>query len=344
MPQNESQNVMLASVFTGNCQTSGARTAGTFSFGHYCLHVRRLTEPRLGRPDPDKGLRGTWGKRAGAIVLASMLVAGCTLGAQGSTRPFGHLTSFVSGARSDERTPAQAIDLAGIRRVVGLGDSVTAGTGCDCRGFVAEVADAVSAKNGHPVEADNFGEPGLTAAQLRSQVASDGELRSRLADAQLVLVTVGANDLAPLKEADPGCGPLCSVPAVAADVEDVRATLDEIHAVTPATLVVTSYWNVFPDGAAEPDPATRIWGDQVTRVFNVTLDHAVASDGAILVDTYAAFKGDGDRDPTDLLADDGDHPNAAGHEVIAGQIVATISDGVPPSTGAHAAARNLGSA
>lgn len=196
----------------------------------------------------------------------------------------------------------------------------------------------MSDRNGHRVEAENLGEPGLTAAQLRSQVAGDAELRSRLADAQLVLVTVGANDLAPLQRAEPDCGAMCSVPAVAADVEDVRATLGEIHAVTPATVVVTSYWNVFPDGAAEPDPATRIWGDQVTRVFNLTLRNAVASEGAILVDTYAAFKGDGDRDPSNLLADDGDHPNAAGHEVIARQIVSTLSDGVPRASGAPATA------
>jgi lysophospholipase L1-like esterase len=35
------------------------------------------------------------------------------------------------------------------------------------------------------------------------------------------------------------------------------------------------------------------------------------------VDIYAPFEGAGDRNPTALLADDGDHPNAAGHRLIA---------------------------
>ena len=42
------------------------------------------------------------------------------------------------------------------------------------------------------------------------------------------------------------------------------------------------------------------------------------ADHATYVDLYAPFKGaDGSADPTDVLAADGDHPNAAGHEIIA---------------------------
>ena len=45
-------------------------------------------------------------------------------------------------------------------------------------------------------------------------------------------------------------------------------------------------------------------------------------------DLYAAFKGEhAERDPTNLLAADGDHPNAAGHRLIA---QALLSAGLAP--------------
>ena len=43
------------------------------------------------------------------------------------------------------------------------------------------------------------------------------------------------------------------------------------------------------------------------------------------VDIYTPFKGaDGSTDDTALLADDGDHPNAAGHQLIATALLAAL--------------------
>ena len=42
----------------------------------------------------------------------------------------------------------------------------------------------------------------------------------------------------------------------------------------------------------------------------------------------SAFKGDDrDQDPTALLAPDGDHPNAAGHQAIADALYAALPSG-----------------
>lgn len=43
--------------------------------------------------------------------------------------------------------------------------------------------------------------------------------------------------------------------------------------------------------------------------------------GAIYIDGYRPFKGAGTADCTRLLAADGDHPNATGHQVLARAVV-----------------------
>ena len=87
-------------------------------------------------------------------------------------------------------------------------------------------------------------------------------------------------------------------------------------------MLVTGYWNVFTDGRrAEPlGESHRVRSDEFTRQVNDALRAVASEQGAGFVDLYAPFKGTGDRDPSDLLAADGNHPNEAGHAVIAEQI------------------------
>ena len=59
-------------------------------------------------------------------------------------------------------------------------------------------------------------------------------------------------------------------------------------------------------------------------LINARIEAAARSHGAVPVDLYAPFKGAGDVDPTPLLADDGDHPDAAGHALIARVLLAAL--------------------
>jgi len=47
------------------------------------------------------------------------------------------------------------------------------------------------------------------------------------------------------------------------------------------------------------------------------------------VDLYSPFKGDGSKDPTSRLASDGDHPNSAGHQLIASALLADTPLRIP---------------
>ena len=63
----------------------------------------------------------------------------------------------------------------------------------------------------------------------------------------------------------------------------------------------------------------------LTKAVNNVIEAAASRAGDIYVDLYTPFKGsEGTADPTRLLAADGDHPDAAGHQVIARQLLVAL--------------------
>ena len=206
---------------------------------------------------------------------------------------------------------------------MGLGDSVTAGTACGCTDFVTQYAAMLGARSGHAVRPVNLGVGGLTTSSLAAQLATPSVAAS-LSSADVVVVTIGANDLSPLitRWEQGGCSTSC-VDAASRDAgAGLAAVLAKVRGATPAhtRIQVTTYWNVFEDGdVADNDfgPGFATWSDAVTRSANTAIRTAAEADGDQVVDLYEPFEGRGERNPTALLAADGDHPNAAGHRLIA---------------------------
>lgn len=205
-----------------------------------------------------------------------------------------------------------------------------AGAGCGCHDFLTQVGSRLQQQTGRQVTTTNNGASGETAAGLLQDLRTDDAYRSEIATADVIVLTIGANDLGPALDAwdaGDGCTPGCVRPEVDEMSDKLTAILTLVDQLKRAgtSVLVTSYWNVFEDGdvgAADYGSGYLSWSDQVTRRANVAICQAAARATATCVDLYQPFKADGGKDPTRLLADDGDHPNAAGTAVIAGAVTA----------------------
>lgn len=95
--------------------------------------------------------------------------------------------------------------------VVGIGDSVTAATGCACPGFVNPYAGDLPTSAGGPARGVNLGANGLTAARLLTVVTTPTPTADDVAEADFLLITIGANDLWPLLQQwrTSGCPAAC---------------------------------------------------------------------------------------------------------------------------------------
>jgi lysophospholipase L1-like esterase len=106
---------------------------------------------------------------------------------------------------------------------------------------------------------------------------------------------------------------------VTKNITTIVARIREL-ATTHVRVVLLDYWSVWLGGqyAREQGPSYVEAADSLTHTFNDAV-HTIALDsGSLYVDLRTAFRGPNDAwDETHLLASDGDHPNAAGHQRIA---------------------------
>jgi lysophospholipase L1-like esterase len=209
--------------------------------------------------------------------------------------------------------------------VLALGDSVPAGSVCGCVAFPTLYARKL-APDGQAID---LARGGFTSGDVRSQV-DDPVVQEAIRAATITVIMVGANDLAAVF--DPGGGGDAQADQQAATgVEaNVAAVVARIRAVqaTARPVLVLGYWNVVEDGdVARSDYSTADTAQAaaITGYTNDALRAAATAGRATYVPTLAAFKGtDGTADPTRLLADDGDHPNALGHAAIADTLYAAL--------------------
>jgi lysophospholipase L1-like esterase len=213
--------------------------------------------------------------------------------------------------------------------IVALGDSVPRGTNCDCRPYPPLTADGLAASSGETVTAANDSVAGYTTSNLLHQVESDDSTIEHIRSAHVIEIEVGANDV----EYSRSCGTNveCYAPRVPTIEKNLVAIVRRVHDLTAGghkvLVVLLDYWSVWLGGKYATGKgeayvaAAEEMTDRVNRVIKSTADES----GSAYVDLRAAFKGpDYAYDETRYLSNDGDHPNAAGHQQIAKAAEAVI--------------------
>jgi lysophospholipase L1-like esterase len=241
-------------------------------------------------------------------------------------------THVSSSGRS--RTANSAPSPSAETHVVALGDSVPAAAGCACTSFVELFGHNVSRHTGRPNHTDNYARSGLDTAGLLAQLQDPG-VAEGVAHADLVTVTIGANDFATARRDyfAGTCGGSdgldcfrATLPSLQANLTAVLDRIRILAAGHPVGVRVTNYWNVFEDGEVAQEQHGDAFvrdSDQLTREANAVICDAAAHRGAVCIDVDRAFKqASPGGDPTSLLAPDGDHPNQAGLELIAATVAA----------------------
>jgi len=269
-----------------------------------------------------------------ALSLTSM---SCAVAAAATTHAGGAAAApplMVGHAHVPASTVPPVISTGHHAVVVALVDSVPAGSACDCRNFVAGYADLVSHRTHHTAAVTNLARGGAETEDVLEQLKQP-DVRRALDDATTVLLMIGANDFyRPFCHVQRGGSTTAAYRPVARQVQsNLEETIRQIRALHdgPVKIVVLGYWNVVEDGRV----ARRDYGavgvaaaESATTWANRALKAAARSADAVFVPTYEAFKGaDGHKDPTSLLAADGDHPNAAGHRVLARTVYAPLPTG-----------------
>lgn len=245
------------------------------------------------------------------------------------------LALLVAGCSDDDREPSSAAEPS----VVALGDSIPlneASTCPGCDGFIDTYAEAVGAR------VDNLAVHGRRVQGVADQLAA-GEAADALADADLVIVSFGANDYPPYRGTQQPCR-VADTPTFEAAVAALAATttacvgrvvrstlrtaydalaevLDEAPDARLAVLAPYDFWVGWPEVEGVPDRAMIADAQRTmtyaVRVWRDALCAVVADLHGTCIDLYTAFNGpDGDRPAGDLLSSDHTHPSQEGNDLI----------------------------
>jgi acyl-CoA thioesterase-1 len=232
-------------------------------------------------------------------------------------------TACSSSSKSSSSTSS-----SGTSSIVALGDSVPAGTNCHCTPYPPLTAAALTASRGANGTATNDAVPGYTTSDVLEQVSSDRRVIEHVRDADVLEIQIGANDVAYSKS----CGTTvdCYSPRIPTIEKNLTAIVDRVHKLTShhkILVVLLDYWSVWLGGqyAAAKGPDYVAAAEEMTDRVNTVIKSTAADSHSGYVDLRAAFKGPNyTYDETHYLSNDGDHPNAAGHQRIAEATEAVI--------------------
>jgi len=273
------------------------------------------------------------------ILVLSFLLAACSQEIPVTSQPIiiteAPQATLPPTVVAEEVTSIPAIDLppasalpAGPVTMVALGDSLTQGDGDDTgRGYTLRLLDMVNAiRPGSTMT--NFGQSGWNSdALINGDQGLSGQLTRSLGELEIAaaegrgavaLVWIGSNDLWYLYEFGEGTNENDAL-----DAEHFASNLDVIlgqlrGAGTQVIIALLDDQSKRPV-ALKGEAFTSITPDELNRMslqvrrYNEIISEKAAQYGAMTVDFYST---DIFTNPATLY-DDGNHPNAAGYDIIA---------------------------
>ncbi len=247
------------------------------------------------------------------LLTAAVLAGGAAAGLSG------RLGERVGEGPLALPTPAAApaAPATGMFRIVALGDSLTRGTGdaAGGGGYPERVAAALR-KAGLVVSVENLAIDGSETGDFLRKV-EEAAVRDRIAGANLILVSIGGNDLShSLRSVVPGeAGGDPTAAALATASLNLQRILSAVRAANGSSPIrILGLYDPFPEGF------DRKMARATLLRWNVALEEAsMGVENALVVPTADVFDGRPDR-----LSSDRFHPGAEGYTEIATRVFQTL--------------------
>ncbi|MFA9430399.1 SGNH/GDSL hydrolase family protein [Egicoccus sp. AB-alg2] len=231
----------------------------------------------------------------------------------------------------DDRDVTDAVAGNDVVDYVALGDSLATGAGA-ATSYVEEFAEALGDRTGADVAVTNFAVDGWTSQDLLDSLRDDDGVRAAVAEADLVTLDIGGNDL--LRQLPVYFSGNCGGDD---DLQCLRDAADEFAQRWDHILdEVVDLRGGDPTGVLtldlyQPFPHDGRFGDDLDRLrpsldaVNATIADAAAQRDVPVAQVFTAFHGpDGLDEPVDagLISVDGLHPSNDGHRLIAEELLA----------------------
>ena len=209
--------------------------------------------------------------------------------------------------------------------ITALGDSLTKGAGDETgQGYVKLAMELLRQQTDRPVRlVNNLAVNGMRADQLAERLKTDRGYRLAVSQANVVLLTIGGNDLFGFAQTGERAGGASSIDPEQAGalmgegLERLDAVLGEIAAINPeAMLVYVGLYNPFYDV-----PELRDGSLQVQRWNDAAHARLHKLPNAVLVPTEDLFR----ESILRYLASDHYHPNQEGYRRIAERVVQALT-------------------